>query len=374
MLSMITFERAATFTFDLPVKVGSTNLLYTGLAKADFNISKDGAAFAALNASSTVTEIGTTGVYVIVLHASTDATCDRFVIRCTQATASQDSVIVGRSQHSMSKLRINSAVNDVAGSGIANDAPLYIGNTTATGGNAAVKIAYATSGGNNQSSGILIQSAAGWGAGIFVSNSATGIELSCLRGIQQDWGTTMFYIAGSPGAAGGKFCQWATLGGTAPTGPIIDLGPSMTVAQLIDWTSTPASSKPVARIIAGGAGAALELRNSSTGQALLVNNTGTGDAGKFVAAGSAGYALNLDQTTADTFGMRIDGPWPETTGSVASLDFFGAMGRILGDQLGLHTLNKTTQVATTYKRDGVTTLQSRAVADDGTTQTVGAVS
>jgi hypothetical protein len=376
MMTSIPFQRGTALTFDMAVVVASSNLLYTGLVKADFNISKDGAAFAALNASSTVTEIGTTGIYTIVLDAATDATCDRFIIRCTQATAAQRPTM-GRSKIQLQQVDIKGSFSGVG------SAPVLVENTNiATDSHAVSFIINGTNAVTNAglaflgrlSGTITFNNGHGVTFSKFANNSAGLYFDGCNYAIgANDCFSALVGFTGSPGAAGGKLVKYATLSSTAPTGPILDFT-GLTVAQLVDWTCTPASSNPIARITAGGAGSAVEIRNSSSGAALAVKNTGTGDGALLQSASSTtGYALNLDMGTVGMFGMRIDGPFPETTGAVSGLDFFACIGRMLADQLNKHTLDKDTQVATTFKRDGTTTLHTRNVSDDGSVQTVGAL-
>ncbi len=459
MERQISFERGRATTFDIGVASSTTGAPLTGKAKADFNISKDGGAFAALNASSTVTEIAN-GFYKITLDATTDATCDRFIVACVAASI-QVSAVIGASQWEFSKVRIESSVTTANGNLQPTDAPLFIKNN-ASGIVTATAMMLETAATSNYTHNIYLAHFGGWGAGVTIQNSAKGVVFSCATAMEQAWGTRFVYITGTPGAAGGKLVEYGTLGGTAPTGPIFDFGASMTAAKVVDFTSTPASSAPVVRFTSGGAGPAVEFKNTSTGPALnvansssgdsitvsaagagtalkisnastgdalaataagagtaakisntstgiaanilsngagdalkinntstgnavevvaagagigvLVNNSSTGDAVKFTAAGASAYALNLDMGTAGAFGVRLDAAgWPETTGAVAGLDFFGAVGRMLADHFNVHSIDRVTQTQTTTKRDGVTTLNTRTLSDDGTTQIVGDV-
>lgn len=358
-MNTLSFERGRTTTFDLFVASSTTGAPLTGKVKADFQISKDGAAFAALNASTTVTEIGQ-GVYAVVLHASTDATCDRFVVTCVAASTTCAPVF-GRSQWEFSKVRIESSVSTQDGSGRATDAPLFVSNTYAgSNGMGAAMFQYAGAG--NNANGIYIANFAGWGNGIGINNSAIGISLACTKGIDQTWGTTFLSISGSPGATGGKLVTWQTLGGTAPTGPIFDFGASMGGAKIVD--ATFAAAAPIFRLTSSNAQPLVNLINSSTG-----------DVVKLTATGAAAYALNLDHANAAGFCIRIDGNWPLS--AVARTGWEGQNEIAYALASGLPTnrteLSRADNAVKVYQPDGTTLASTRGVTDDGATSAVAQV-
>ena len=326
--------------------VTATDAPFTGVAPvtADIFISKDGGAPA--TATNAMTAIGN-GIYSHVLTA-TEMQATRLSISVYDQTASE--IYKPACRVILTKLQLGQIDVDATQIGNASALNLLGGGT----GNGLRAKGGTTGGGADLSAGGYFEGGTGINAdGLRIQGTLAGHGMSSVGGL------TGYGIVGSGGAtSGGGISAFAAAGNS------------------VGFTASGFGTGAAATFTGGATGNGITTTGGATsGDGLVASNTGGNSNGITASGRGTGKGLNVTHATDNSLMTNIfdtlEGTEP--TAAIGSNATFKQIFQNLKRRF-FNLVTQTSSVQTMFRDDSVTSLQTMACSNDGTTQSKGKAS